>query len=201
MTEINFRPARGVILTFVLAASLFALPASGQNNPPPPPGLPTITKKPVAPSTGLPNPRSRETTKRRSLPKPLPQSAKPLPQTPKPQLKSPPPLPRAAAVGMQLIISRQLGVSSALELDGAAICVDEKLVEPSNSDGASFQNYFSKNQLGLETVVLTDQSESLDALMAGRCDSVVLENSKISGALAELNSDGGDYVVLPEIIR
>ncbi|MEP0522153.1 MAG: hypothetical protein ABJO09_15045 [Hyphomicrobiales bacterium] len=102
---------------------------------------------------------------------------------------------------MQLIISKQLGVSSALELDGATICADKKLVDPSNSDGASFQNYFSKNQLGFETVALTDQRENVDALIAGRCDSLVLEISKISGALAELNANGDDYVVLPEIIK
>ncbi len=86
------------------------------------------------------------------------------------------------------------GISSALELDGAAVCV-----ESGTTTELNLADYTAANDLDIETVVFVTRSEVVQAYLDGRCDSYTTDSSAIAAERTEF-PDPAAHVILPEII-
>ncbi len=93
-----------------------------------------------------------------------------------------------------LVIPKALGVKSALEMDGAAIC----LVLGSQSETA-VSGYFQRNSMQFTPVSTSTISEAKTYFQAGRCDAFVVGSGQARSMLGSL-SPAGANMVLPERI-
>lgn len=180
------------LIAAVMTAAMVVVPASGANNPPKPPGLPTIGKVPVPQSAGP------------KLPKPIKPGAGPSSTTkvPRPKLPQRPkvvakPVPRVSSTDLRLITSQSLGVTNATELDGAAICMHVS----EGGENTKVTNFFDENELGFEPVLFDGINELMPALKAGICDVVALGASKVDDQISDVDSDGSKFIILPDIIQ
>ncbi|MCC5977282.1 MAG: amino acid ABC transporter substrate-binding protein [Salinarimonas sp.] len=96
--------------------------------------------------------------------------------------------------GQGFLVRKQLGVSSARELNGATVCVEEGTTTKLNLD-----DYFRAQGIRYEPVVFGSALETVDAYLNGRCDAYTTD---ASGLYAHrLRADNPDeHVVLPEVI-
>ncbi len=96
--------------------------------------------------------------------------------------------------GQGFMVSKQLGVSSAKELDGATVCV-----LPGTTTELNLADYFRTNGMKMTPVVIDNNAELSKAFFAGRCDAFTSDASQLAGIRATApNPD--DYILLPEII-
>jgi len=96
--------------------------------------------------------------------------------------------------GQGFMVPAALGVASALELDGAAVCV-----QPGTTTELNLADYFRANSMTYTPVVFENDDEIRVAFEAGRCDVFTTDASGLyANRIAMPNPD--DYVVLPEII-
>ena len=96
--------------------------------------------------------------------------------------------------GQGFMVRRALKVSSALELNGAAVCVQQGTTSELN-----LADYFRANQMQLKTVTFATGDEARKAYESGRCDSYTTDSSGLYGERQKL-AVPGDHIVLPEII-
>ena len=96
--------------------------------------------------------------------------------------------------GQGFMVRKDIGVKSALELSGAAVCVQSGTTTELN-----LADYFKANKLEYKPVVFEKQEEVDAAYGAGRCDVYTTDQSGLySIRLSLANPD--DNIVLPEII-
>jgi general L-amino acid transport system substrate-binding protein len=96
--------------------------------------------------------------------------------------------------GQGFMVHKDIGVKSALELSGAAVCVQSGTTTELN-----LADYFKANKLEYKPVVFEKQEEVDAAYGAGRCDVYTTDQSGLySIRLSLANPD--DNIVLPEII-
>jgi len=96
--------------------------------------------------------------------------------------------------GQGFMAKKELGVKSALELNGASVCVQSGTTTELN-----LSDYFRANKMEFKPVVFEAQDEADAAYNAGRCDVYTTDASGLySIRLKMANPD--DHVVLPEII-
>jgi general L-amino acid transport system substrate-binding protein len=96
--------------------------------------------------------------------------------------------------GQGFIVHKSLKVSSALELNGASICVQQGTTTELN-----LADYFRSHHMTLKTVTFATADEAVKAYDSGRCDSYTTDSSGLYGERLRLaNLD--DNIVLPEII-
>ncbi|MFL0691537.1 MAG: amino acid ABC transporter substrate-binding protein [Agrobacterium tumefaciens] len=96
--------------------------------------------------------------------------------------------------GQGFMVTKGLNVSSALELSGAAVCVQSGTTTELN-----LADYFKANNLEYKPVVFEKLEEVNAAYQAGRCDVYTTDQSGLySLRLTLTNPD--DHVILPEII-
>lgn len=96
--------------------------------------------------------------------------------------------------GQGYLVSRDLGVKSAKELNGATVCV-----LPGTTTELNAADYFRANKMTMKPVVIESTPELAKAFFAGRCDCLTSDASQLAGARATApNPD--DYVILPERI-
>jgi general L-amino acid transport system substrate-binding protein len=96
--------------------------------------------------------------------------------------------------GQGFMVPKELGLKSALELDGASICV-----QPGTTTELNLADYFRANNMSYEPVVIESLDEVLAAYDQGRCDVYTTDQSGVyAGRLSLTNPD--DHVVLPEVI-
>lgn len=96
--------------------------------------------------------------------------------------------------GQGFMVSKDLGVTSALELNGATVCTNLGTTTEVN-----LANYFRQNGMTYEPVVFEKADEVVAAYDAGRCDIYTTDLSGIAAQRTKLaNPDG--HVVLPETI-
>lgn len=93
-----------------------------------------------------------------------------------------------------LVIPKALGVKSALEMDGAAIC----LVTGSQAETA-VSRYFKRNSMQYESVATNSIGEATTFFQAGRCDAFVVGSGQARSMLGSLRPAGAN-MVLPERI-
>ena len=96
--------------------------------------------------------------------------------------------------GQGFMVPKTLGVSSALELDGATVCVAEGTTTKLN-----LADFFRQNGMRLETLAYEETSDTYDAYEQGRCDATTIDKSQLA-AVRSAFADPEAHVILPETI-
>ncbi len=96
--------------------------------------------------------------------------------------------------GQGFLIPKSLGVKSAKDLDGAAVCV-----LPGTTTELNVADYFRANGMKMKPVVIENTSELAKTFFAGRCDCLTSDASQLAGTRA-VAPNPDDYIILPEII-
>ncbi len=96
--------------------------------------------------------------------------------------------------GQGFMVRKQLGVKSARELDGAAVCVNAGTTTELN-----IADYFRTNGMRYKTVVFEKSDEVVAAYDAGRCDVYSTDQSGLYAQMLKLK-DRNAHLILPEII-
>ena len=96
--------------------------------------------------------------------------------------------------GQGFMAKNSLGVKSALELDGASVCVQSGTTTELN-----LADYFRSNNMKFNAVVFENNDEVNKAYEAGRCDVLTTDQSGLYSTRVKL-AKPEDHVVLPEII-
>jgi general L-amino acid transport system substrate-binding protein len=96
--------------------------------------------------------------------------------------------------GQGFMVRKDLGVSSAKELDGATICI-----QTGTTTELNLADFFKTNNINYTPVTIQDDAEGQRQFLAGACDSYTTDASGLAALRATLPSPA-DYVVLPEII-
>ncbi|MBW1693555.1 MAG: amino acid ABC transporter substrate-binding protein [Deltaproteobacteria bacterium] len=96
--------------------------------------------------------------------------------------------------GQGFLVPKKLGIKSALELDGATVCV-----LPGTTTELNVADYFRTNNMKMNPVVIESTPELAKTFFAGRCDVLTSDASQLAGTRA-VAPNPSDYVVLPEII-
>lgn len=97
--------------------------------------------------------------------------------------------------GQGFIVREDSGVTSTLDLSGAAICV-----EAGTTTELNMADYFAANGMDLSNaVVFVTRDEVTQAYLDGRCDSYTTDASAIAAERSQFPTPG-DHIILPEII-
>ncbi|MCF8038264.1 MAG: amino acid ABC transporter substrate-binding protein [Desulfohalobiaceae bacterium] len=96
--------------------------------------------------------------------------------------------------GQGFLIPKDLGVDSAMQLDGATVCV-----LPGTTTEMNAADFFKANNMSWKPVVIENTSELNKAFFAGRCDVLTSDASQLAAQRA-VAPNPSDYKVLPEII-
>lgn len=96
--------------------------------------------------------------------------------------------------GQGFLVSKDLGVDSALELDGASVCIQSGTTTELN-----LADYFRMNGMSYEPVLYDTSDQTTAGFEAGRCDILTSDQSQLSALRLQLSNPDG-AVVLPEII-
>ena len=96
--------------------------------------------------------------------------------------------------GQGFMVPKAMGVSSALELDGATVCVAEGTTTKLN-----LADFFRQNGMGLETLGYEETSETYRAYEEGRCQATTIDKSQLA-AVRSAFADPEAHVILPETI-
>ena len=96
--------------------------------------------------------------------------------------------------GQGFLINKKLNVKSALELDGAAVCVQSGTTTELN-----LADYFKANDMKYKSVAYDSNDQVTSSFEAGRCDVLSSDSSQLYGIRSKLK-DPSKYEVLPQII-
>ncbi len=96
--------------------------------------------------------------------------------------------------GQGFMVRKSLKLNSALELNDAAICVQQGTTTELN-----LADFFRANRMKLKTVTFATSTEAVKAYDAGRCDAYTTDASALYGERLRV-ANSNDHVVLPEII-
>src|SRR5262249_52237735 len=96
--------------------------------------------------------------------------------------------------GQGFMVKQSSGVKSALELNGASVCVPTRTTTELN-----LTDYFRTNNLKLNPVVFETNDQVRQAYDEGRCDAYMTDASGLAGERTVLKNPD-EHVILPEII-
>jgi len=96
--------------------------------------------------------------------------------------------------GQGFMVRKADGIASALDLSGAAICIESGTTTELNA-----ADYFAANNLEFNTVVFVDQDEVVKAYEDGRCDVYTTDGSALAAERSKF-AVPDDHVILPEIV-
>jgi len=96
--------------------------------------------------------------------------------------------------GQGFMVRTAIKVNSALELNGAAICVQQGTTTELN-----LADYFAASKMQLKTVTFATANEAVKAYDAGRCDAYTTDASALYAERLRV-ANPGDHIILPEII-
>ena len=96
--------------------------------------------------------------------------------------------------GQGFMVRKDLGITSALELDGASVCTNQGTTTELN-----MADYFRANGMSYEPVVFVKADEVVAAYDSGRCDVYTTDASGLAAQRTKL-ADPDAHMVLPEII-
>jgi general L-amino acid transport system substrate-binding protein len=91
-----------------------------------------------------------------------------------------------------VLVSQDLGVKSAKDLNGATMCV-----QPGTTSELNLADWFRSNKLQFKPVVIDKQDELVRAFAAGRCDAFTSDKSQL-GATRTTLENPDKYLILPE---
>jgi len=96
--------------------------------------------------------------------------------------------------GQGFVVRKALKVNSALELNDAAVCVQQGTTTELN-----LADYFRANKMKLKTVTFATANEAVKAYDAERCDAYTTDASGLYAEKLRL-ANSNDHIVLPEVI-
>jgi general L-amino acid transport system substrate-binding protein len=96
--------------------------------------------------------------------------------------------------GQGFMVPKDSGIKSALELNGATVCVLTGTTTELN-----LADYSRVNNLNIEPVTFEDQNVRNDTYLQGGCDAVTNDKSGLASSKAEF-ANPDDHVILPETI-
>ena len=96
--------------------------------------------------------------------------------------------------GQGFMVPKELGVNSALELDGASVCV-----QTGTTTELNLADYFRANNMSFTPVVFERPDEARAAYEQGRCDAYTTDQSGLYAQRTGL-ANPADHIVLPEVI-
>lgn len=91
-----------------------------------------------------------------------------------------------------IMVKNSLGLKSAKELGGAAICV-----QPGTTTELNLADWFRSNKLEFKPVVINNPDEAMRSFEAGRCDAFTTDKSQLATLRSAL-AKPDDYTILPE---
>ena len=96
--------------------------------------------------------------------------------------------------GQGFLVSNELGVSGASELDGATVCI-----KTGTTSELNLADYFRTNGMEFDPVPVEADAEAIQQLLAGSCDVFSTDSSKLNAHRASLENPDA-YTILPDII-
>ena len=96
--------------------------------------------------------------------------------------------------GQGFLVKKSLGVSSALELKDATVCVTLGTTTELN-----LQDFSSQNGLGIKPLTFEGTPAVVAAYQAGQCDAFTNDRSQLA-AISSAFDNRDDHVILPETI-
>lgn len=96
--------------------------------------------------------------------------------------------------GQGFMVPKDLGVSSATELDGATVCI-----QTGTTTELNLADFFRSNNISYEPVPIETNAEGQQQYLAGACDVYTTDASGLAATRATFESPA-DHVLLPEII-
>ncbi len=96
--------------------------------------------------------------------------------------------------GQGMMVPKALGVTSALELSGAAICTNTGTTTELN-----ITDFFRANNMDFSLIAIENSDEVVRAYDSGRCDVFTTDRSGLAAERLKLTAPD-DHMVLPEII-
>ncbi len=96
--------------------------------------------------------------------------------------------------GQGFMVSKNLGVKSATELDGAAVCI-----QAGTTTELNLADYFRLKGMKYKAVVFDTSDQSVKGFESGRCDVLTSDQSQLYALRIKL-ANPGNAVVLPEVI-
>jgi general L-amino acid transport system substrate-binding protein len=96
--------------------------------------------------------------------------------------------------GQGFMVRKDLGVSSAKELNGATVCI-----QTSTTTELNLADYFKNNGMTYTPVPAETNAESEAAYATGACDVYTTDSSALAATRASL-TDSDNHIILPEII-
>ncbi len=96
--------------------------------------------------------------------------------------------------GQGFMVSKKLGVKSALELDGASVCI-----QAGTTTELNLADYFRANNMKYQPITYDSSDETVKGFEAGRCDVLTSDQSQLYALRIKL-ADPNGAIVLPEVI-
>ncbi len=96
--------------------------------------------------------------------------------------------------GQGFMVSKKLGVKSAMELDGASVCI-----QAGTTTELNLADYFRANKMKYEPITYDTSDETVKGFEAGRCDVLTSDQSQLYALRIKLSNPDG-AMVLPEVI-
>ncbi|MCQ4158498.1 amino acid ABC transporter substrate-binding protein [Roseomonas sp. GC11] len=97
--------------------------------------------------------------------------------------------------GNGFMVRKSMGITSAKQLDGASVCVQQ-----GSTTELNVTDYFRANSMKLNPVTFENVEEIRSAFAAGRCDVYTSDTSTLAAFRAGQGPAASEYVLLPEII-
>ncbi|SFM35345.1 amino acid ABC transporter substrate-binding protein [Marinobacter zhejiangensis] len=96
--------------------------------------------------------------------------------------------------GQGFLVSRELGVSDATELDGATACI-----QAGTTTELNMADYFRTHGMEFNALVFDTSEQTVQGFAAGRCDVLTSDRSQLAALRSKL-TDPNSAVILPTII-
>ena len=96
--------------------------------------------------------------------------------------------------GQGFMVMKSLGVSDAMELDGASVCI-----QAGTTTELNLADWAGANGISYDSVVVETSQQSLDGFLAGRCDVLTSDVSQLASLRAAMDNPA-DAVVLGNVI-
>lgn len=96
--------------------------------------------------------------------------------------------------GQGFMIRKDMGITSAKQLDGASVCI-----QTGTTTELNLADYFRTNDMSFEPVTVDTSDQAREAYEAGRCDVYTTDASGLAAQRSAM-PDPSAHVILPEII-
>ncbi len=96
--------------------------------------------------------------------------------------------------GQGFLVTKDLGVKSAMEMDGASFCI-----QAGTTTELNLADFFRSNKMSYTPITFDTSDQTIKAFEAGRCDALTSDQSQLYALRIKL-SNPGSAMVLPEVI-